>query len=133
MNICKLLLLPLQAICKDFGNISYENPSLQDITYPSFILQDYKWLKAIYFLTTIAFWLHTQSVLLCVVSITQISHYGKLMTLHKLISFALELTSQIKQNSPLRNHAVPGLFFKNYSGDEFSIFFTFLWQSLWVY
>ena len=55
MNICKLLLLPLQAICKDFGNVSYENPSLQDITYPSFILQDYKWLKAIYFLTTIAF------------------------------------------------------------------------------
>ena len=48
------------------------------------------------------------------------------MTLHKLISFALELTSQIKQNSPLRNHAVPGLFFKNYSGDEFSIFFTFI-------
>ena len=35
-------------------------------------------------------------VLFCLVFIAQISHYGKFMALHKLISIVLQLTNQIK-------------------------------------
>ena len=48
--ICKRLLLPLELFCKDFVDISYENVSFS-------ILEESIWLKTIYFLTTIAFWL----------------------------------------------------------------------------
>ena len=48
--ICERLLLPLELFCKDFGDISYENVSFS-------ILEDPIWLKRIYFLTAIAFWL----------------------------------------------------------------------------
>ena len=48
--ICKRLLLPLELICIDFGDIGYENASFS-------ILEKFIWLKPIYFLTTIAFWL----------------------------------------------------------------------------
>ena len=47
--ICKRL-LPLELFCKDFVNISYENTSFS-------IPEESIWLKPIYFLTTIAFWL----------------------------------------------------------------------------
>ena len=35
-------------------------------------------------------------ILLCIVFIVQIGHYGKFMALHKLISIVFELTNQIK-------------------------------------
>ena len=48
--ICKRLLLPLELFCKDFVDISYENASFS-------ISEESIWLKPIYFLTAIAFWL----------------------------------------------------------------------------
>ena len=42
--------LPLEVLCKDFVDISYENASFG-------ILEHSLWLQLIYFLTTIAFWL----------------------------------------------------------------------------
>ena len=48
--ICKRLLLPLELFCKDFVDISYENASFS-------IPEESIWLKPIYFLTAIAFWL----------------------------------------------------------------------------
>ena len=50
--------------------------------------------------------------------IAQISHYGKFTALHKLISVVLQLTNEKSSKYFQRNHAVPGLFFKNCSGDE---------------
>ena len=48
--ICERLLLLIELFCTDFVDISYENASFS-------ILEDSIWLKLIYFLTTIAFWL----------------------------------------------------------------------------
>ena len=80
--ICKRLFLPLELFCTDFVDISYENASFS-------ILEESIWLKAIYFLTTIAFWLmkylflideHILRVLArnltLFVFIAQISHHG---------------------------------------------------------
>ena len=41
---------PLEVLRKDFVDISYENASF-------YILEGSLWLKLIYFLTTVAFWL----------------------------------------------------------------------------
>ena len=60
----------------------------------------------------------------CAIFIAQLSHYGKFTALHKLTSIALLMNlfivlimNQISKKFPL-NDAVPGLFFKNCSGDE---------------
>ena len=97
-------LITSEAFCKDFVEISYENASCR-------ILEALQWLQLIY-LITIAFWFvniffdrwgHSklttlecyQKVLLCVVLIAQISHYGKFTVLRKLLSIALESSIQI--------------------------------------
>ena len=51
--------------------------------------------------------------LLCAFFTAFVSHYGKFTVLHKLILIVL----QSSKNFP-RNHAVPGLFFKNCSWNE---------------
>ena len=45
------------------------------------------------------------------------SHYGKFTALQKLISVVLHWPIKSSKNFP-RNHAVPGLFLKNWSGNE---------------
>ena len=86
--ICKRLLLPLKLFCKDFVDISYGNASFS-------ILEESIWLKPIYFLTAIAFWLvkylflidgDILRVLAKNLTLCQISHHGKFTALHKLIS-----------------------------------------------
>ena len=87
---CERLLLPLEVFCKDFVDISYENASFG-------ILKGSIWLQLIYFLTAIAFWpMKYIFRVLCVVFIAQISHYGKITALHKLISIVVQLANQIK-------------------------------------
>ena len=87
---CERLLLPLEVFCKDFVNISYENASFG-------ILKGSIWLQLIYFLTAIAFWpMKYIFRVLCAVFIAQISHYGKITALHKLISIVVQLANQIK-------------------------------------
>ena len=87
---CERLLLPLEVFCKNFVDISYENASFG-------ILKGSIWLQLIYFLTAIAFWpMKYIFRVLCVVFIAQISHYGKITALHKLISIVVQLANQIK-------------------------------------
>ena len=96
--------------CKDFVDISYDNASFG-------VLEDSIWLDLIYFLVAIDG--DNVGVLeanknLTLVFIAQISHYEKFTALHKLIS-----NWRIKSSKHFqRNHALPGLFFKNCSGDE---------------
>ena len=54
---------------------------------------------------------------------------SKNTALHKLISIVENLRIKSSKNF-LRNHAVPGLFFKNCSGDEVdvSVNYNFLWK-----
>ena len=106
-NICERLLLPLEVLCKDFVNITYENASFC-------VLEDSKWLQLIYFLTTIAFW--------CVKYLFRIN--GDKSTImenlrHCINLFQLKSNRRIKsgKNFPL-NRAMPGLFFKNCSWHE---------------
>ena len=62
------------------------------------------WLGLIYFVTTTAFWLikylfqidGDNLVFIKLIFIAQISRYGKLTVLDKLISIVLQLTNQIK-------------------------------------
>ena len=91
--ICKRLLLPLEIFCKDFVGIN--SKALSD-------------MASAYFLTTMAFWLMKYlfwfdwdkiSVLAKDFTVlyfnVQISHYGKITALYKLIS-VLQLASQTK-------------------------------------
>ena len=86
--ICERLLLPLELSCKDFVDVSYENASFS-------IQGDSIWLKLIYLLTTVAFWLMkypfliggdilrvlAKNLTLCLF-IAQINHHGKFTALH---------------------------------------------------
>ena len=95
----------LEVFCKDFVDISYENTSFH-------ILEDFIWLQFIYFLTAVTVceisfsdqWTYSKlttsecelKILLCVVVITQITHYGKFKAIHQLTSIVLQFTNQIE-------------------------------------
>ena len=75
---------------KDFAHISYDDASF-------LILENFIWMHLIYFLTYLKFtYLRLLKNLLHVEFITLISHHGKFVALHKLISIVLQLTNQTK-------------------------------------
>ena len=94
-NIRERLLLPLQVFYKGFVDISHKNASFRTIKTLRFGLWN------IFFGSTGATSECLLKILLYVVFIAQISHYGKFTVLHKSISIVLQLTNQVKISSEI--------------------------------
>ena len=99
--ICERLPQSLELFCKDFVDISYENASfgiLEDSTAATYLFLNYNCILS----SEISFFglMATNSVLTKhltrAVFIAQISHYENLTALHKLISFTIDESDQVK-------------------------------------